>query len=83
MSLNVESVHISSLIVHCLPDKLEKIMNDTSALEFAEVAAHDPCGKVIVVLETENEKGIISTIDKIQGFDGVLNATMVYHELDC
>lgn len=83
MSLNVESVHISSLIIHCLPDKLEKVISDTSALEFVEVAAHDPCGKLVVVLETKNEKGIMSTIDKIQAFDGVLNATMVYHELDC
>ena len=58
-------------------------MQQTELLENVEVAAHDIRGKLVVVLETESEQGILSIIDRIQTFDGVLTATMVYHELDC
>ena len=83
MSLTLDRIHISSLIIHCFPEKLNAVMQKTQCLKNVEVAAHDIKGKLVVVLETESEKGIMSIIDQIQMFDGVLTATMVYHETDC
>ncbi|NOX43557.1 MAG: chaperone NapD [Gammaproteobacteria bacterium] len=83
MSINIESVHISSLVVYCLPEKLNSIIDFTSTIENVDVAMHDISGKLIVVLETETEQDILSVIDQIQAVKGVLTVTMVYHEQGC
>lgn len=77
------SVHISSLVIHCLPDKLQTIMENTATIANVEVAAHDISGKIIALLETETETEILNIIDHVNTLKGVLTTTMVYHELDC
>jgi len=83
MLTSIDSVHISSLVVHCLPEKLNSIMNKTAIFEIVDIATHDTSGKFVVVLETETEQDILSVIDLIQAFEGVLAVNMVYHEMDC
>ncbi len=78
----MKNIHISSLVIHCLPEKLATIIDYTTTIENVDVAAHDISGKLVVVLETETERDILSIIDQIQTFEGVLTVTMVYHELD-
>ncbi len=78
----MKNIHISSLVIHCLPEKLTTIIDYTTTIENVDVAAHDILGKLVVVLETETERDILSIIDQIQTFEGVLTVTMVYHELD-
>jgi len=82
MSSCIENTHISSLIVHCTPDKLIKIKHAISDFENTEVVLHDALGKLVLLLETETQQEILSIIDRIQKLPGVLAATMVYHELD-
>lgn len=82
MVKEVSEVHISSVVVHCLPDKLEQVLTSIKHLNQIEVHAPDPKGKFILLLETSNEQEILAAIDRIQGFNGVLTATMVYHEID-
>lgn len=53
MSLN--EVHISSLVVHVLPEHLDEIKQKIEAHENAEIYGDSPEGKIIVVLETENQ----------------------------
>lgn len=83
MTTHTDSVHISSLVIHCLPEKLLAIMDSVKQIENIDIGPHDPCGKLVVVLETESEQGIMTIIDKIQSFKGVITTSMVYHELDC
>jgi len=82
MSERIENAHISSLIVHCDPEKLTEIKGSITDVEYTEVALHDAAGKLVLVLETETEQEILSIIEHIQNLPGVLAATMVYHELD-
>ncbi len=82
MALETDQVHISSLVIHCLPDKFEQVLGSVKQLENIEIHAPDPAGKFVALLETDNEQGILATIDQIQTVNGVLNATMVYHEID-
>lgn len=81
MSLAAE-VHISSLVVQCLPEQLDSVAEGISQLDIAEVHASDPKGKLIVVLETENEQAILETINQIQAIQGVINAPLVFHQID-
>ncbi len=81
-ALDSDQVHISSLVIHCLPGKLEQVLDRVKQLETVEIHAPDPAGKFIALLETENEQGILYMIDQIQAVNGVVSATLVYHEID-
>ncbi|MCV5246687.1 chaperone NapD, partial [Escherichia coli] len=71
MSLN--EVHISSLVVHVLPEHLDEIKQKIEAHENAEIYGGSPEGKIIVVLETENQGFITDTIDAINNLPNVLS----------
>jgi len=79
---NKAEAHIASLLVHALPAKLEGIAAAIDELGGAEVHAKDPVGKILVTLESENEAEILSRISEIQDMDSVLNAVLVYHEVE-
>lgn len=53
MSLN--EVHISSLVVHVLPEHLDEIKTQIETYENAEIYGDSPEGKIVVVLETETK----------------------------
>jgi len=82
MALEADQVHISSLVIHCLPENFEQVLSSVKEMEQVEIHAPDPAGKFVALLETRNEQDILATIDQIQTVNGVLNATMVYHEID-
>ena len=48
----------------------------------AEVPKHSDEGKLVVLLETANEGRIMQRISAIEQLPGVINAALVYHEID-
>lgn len=80
MSLN--EVHISSLVVHVAPEHLNDIKPQIEAFENAEIYGDSPEGKIIVVLETENQGFITDTIDAINNLPNVLSTVLVYHQIE-
>jgi len=74
-------VHISSLIVQVRPECAAAVRQ---AIEQhgGEVAASDPCGKLIAVIETPDEAGVSSFADRLAVMPGVLSASLVYHLVD-
>lgn len=80
MSLN--EVHISSLVVHVLPQHLESIKAQIEEFENTEVFGSSPEGKMVVVLETENQGFITDTIDAINNLPNVLSTVLVYHQIE-
>jgi nitrate reductase NapD len=74
--------HISSLVVHCLPDAMHAVIRNIEAMPNMEVPESDPNGKFVVLLETEDESTILDGIGHIQGLKGVINATLAYHQID-
>ncbi|HCM1204201.1 TPA: chaperone NapD [Vibrio parahaemolyticus] len=80
MSLN--EVHISSLVVHVLPEHLDEIKTQIETYENAEIYGDSPEGKIVVVLETENQGFITDTIDAINNLPNVLSAVLVYHQIE-
>lgn len=75
------AVHISSLVVQATPTRLDEIA-DTIVARGAEIPARDPCGKLVVVLETENEGVIADFLSEVAVMDGVLSANLVFHHID-
>jgi nitrate reductase NapD len=75
-------VQISSLIVHCRADAVATVIAGISAMPDAEVPEHTDQGKLVVLLETDNESGIMERISAIENLPGVINTVLVYHQID-
>ncbi|NOH81733.1 nitrate reductase [Vibrio sp. RE86] len=80
MSLN--EVHISSLVVHCAPEHLETIKVQINQVENAEIYGDSPEGKIVVVMETENQGFITDNIEAINNLPNVLSTVLVYHQIE-
>ncbi|MCZ4292451.1 MULTISPECIES: chaperone NapD [Vibrio] len=80
MSLN--EVHISSLVVHCSPEHLNEVKQQIEQNDNAEIYGDSPEGKIVVVLETENQGFITDTIEAINNLPNVLSTALVYHQIE-
>ncbi len=76
------AVHISSVLVTARPQLLSDIAATLNEIEIAEVAHVDPLGKVIVTLETSSESEIVQALTDMQVMEGVVNASLVFHQID-
>ena len=64
---------ISSLVVQALPEKLPEVRKTLCNLADTEVL-----GKLVVVLDTKDNRAAADRITEIQSVEGVLSATLVY-----
>lgn len=77
-----EEFHVSSLVVHCRKESAAEIGIALRAVEGMEVHGGVPEGKLIVTLETTNEGEIVDWLNQVQLLDGVLAATLVFHQFE-
>ncbi len=80
MTLN--EVHISSVVVHVSPNHLEETKDTIKNLHGAEIYGDSQEGKIIVVLETENQGYITDTLDVINNLPHVLSTALVFHQIE-
>jgi nitrate reductase NapD len=73
-------MNISSAIVIPGTDRVQAVVAGLKAIEGVEVAAVSPEGKIIVTIETEGDRETIQTYEIISVLDGVMSASMVYHQ---
>ncbi len=73
-------MNISSVIVIPRPDTVQVVVDGLKTLPGVEVAAVSPEGKIIVTIETEGDRETIQTYEVISQLDGVMSASMVYHQ---
>jgi nitrate reductase NapD len=74
--------HISSLVIHALPARLDAVQRAIARMPGAAIDATSPAGKLVVTLETASEQDIASHLGQIQSIKGVLAATLVYHQVE-
>jgi periplasmic nitrate reductase NapD len=75
-------LHITSLVVHSTPKRVQGVSDLIAALPGAVVHAASPAGKLVVTLEAGTADEILSQINGIQRTDGVLSAALVYQCAD-
>ncbi|MDW6005364.1 chaperone NapD [Vibrio mangrovi] len=80
--MQCNEVHISSLVVHAVPDALPTIKPQITVLPGAEIYGESEEGKLVVVLESTHQGFITDTIDVIHQMHGVLGVALVYHQID-
>jgi periplasmic nitrate reductase NapD len=75
-------LHITSLVVHSTPKRVQSVSERIAALPGALVHATSPAGKLVVTLEAGTAGEILSRVNDIQRTDGVLSAALVYQCAD-
>jgi periplasmic nitrate reductase NapD len=71
-------MNISSLVIKCLPEKLEETIEKLKNSELCEIHGHDEFGRIVVVLEGENVEDESEKLRRIQEMPTVISAEMVY-----
>ncbi|VVN77663.1 chaperone NapD [Pseudomonas fluorescens] len=74
-------LHIASLVVLARPELFEAVKANLRLLKGLELHQESPAGKLVVVLEAEDESQILDCIQQIGNLPGVLNAALIYHEV--
>ena len=80
--MDQQEVHISSMVVHARPDHLQAVKNNIERLPGTEIQGEADSGKLVVVLETQNQGYITDVIEKINNFENVLSIALVYHQVE-
>lgn len=73
-------MNISSVIVIPRPDQVEAVRERLDLVEGVEIHAVSPEGKMIVTIEAADDRMTTGTYECISQLDGVLSASMVYHQ---
>jgi nitrate reductase NapD len=73
--------HISSFIVFCKAENHKAVEEALTAQADIELHGSDAKGKFVVVTEAEHQGIILDRIDLISAIDGVINTSMVYHQV--
>lgn len=76
-----EESHISSFIVFCKADKHQAVEKSLLAQADLEIHGSDAKGKFVVVTEAKHQGIILDRIDLISAIEGVINTSMVYHQV--
>ena len=84
MNSNTDTIncehHISSVIIQTPPQYTEDVCHRLDQFPKLEIGCiDDATGKIIVVIETENEQQIKTMMDTLDHIDGVASVSMVYH----
>lgn len=73
--------HISSFIVFCKAEKHQAVEQALNAQPDIELHGSDNKGKFVVVTEAKHQGIIMDRIDLISAIDGVINTSLVYHQV--
>lgn len=76
-----QNIHIASLIVLARPELFDGVKANLRLLQGVELHQESPEGKLVVVLEIPGESHLLQRIEQINRLPGVLNASLVYHEI--
>lgn len=77
-----DELHISSLVVHARPECVDAVRLAADDIAGCEVHAATASGKLVLTLETTSERAITETLDQLGLIEGVLAATLVYHQVE-
>ncbi|MDO9242361.1 MAG: chaperone NapD [Rhodocyclaceae bacterium] len=73
-------MNISSIIVIPHPDRIEAVRRLVQEIDGIELHAVSPEGKMVVTLETADDRATTDTYNLISHLDGVMSASMVFHQ---
>jgi nitrate reductase NapD len=75
------TLHIASVMAQTRPDAMAAIKAWLATLPGVEIHAENAQGKLVLVVETENERNILKLLDEFAAQPGAISAALVYHEI--
>jgi nitrate reductase NapD len=75
---DMEHICISSLVVRTKPGLLAGVRNSIESIPQAEVLGQSKDGKLVVMLDTANNREAADRITELQSQDDILSATLIY-----
>jgi nitrate reductase NapD len=69
---------ISSLVVQTKPAHIDRVRDEIDSMPETEVMGENEYGKLVVVLDTSDNRQAADRITAIQNMAGVLSATLIY-----
>ena len=75
-------LHISSLVVHVLPSKMQAVHDAISHLDGVEIHAVTVEGRIAVTIETKSEADFLKCFTKIDQLTGVVSTALVFHQVE-
>jgi nitrate reductase NapD len=79
---SVGNAEIASILVQTRPERLAPVQAAIAGMAGAEIAQHDPCGKLVVVLDSSEGPGIGESLTRISLMPHVLSAALIFHGMD-
>jgi nitrate reductase NapD len=73
---------IASILVQARPEHLDEVEATIAALDFCEIHARDPKGKLVVVIDAPRAGAIGTTLNIIALLPHVYSAALVFHAID-
>lgn len=73
-------MNVSSIVVIPHPQHVEAVVGALDAIDGVEVAAVSPEGRIVATIEAEGDAETIQTYELISHLDGLMSASMVYHQ---
>ncbi|MBI5785214.1 MAG: chaperone NapD [Rhodocyclales bacterium] len=73
-------MNLSSVVVIPHPQHVESLIGALTTIAGVEVAAVSPEGKIIATIEADGDRETIQTYELISQMDGLMSASMVYHQ---
>ena len=70
------------MVVHARPEYLADVKNNIEQLPGTEIHGESDNGKLVVVVETQNQAYITDVIEKINNFEHVFSTALVYHQIE-
>ena len=77
-----EKLNISSLVVQVRPERMTEIIEAIERMPGSEIHAQSPIGKIVIVLDLEDDSALSDRIGRIQKMEGVLSASLVFHQVE-
>ena len=74
----MEKLCISSLVVRTRPERLARVQDRINAIPEAEVYGEHEDGRLVVLLDTADNRKAADTITDIQNQPDILSATLIY-----
>jgi nitrate reductase NapD len=75
-------LNISSAIVYAKPGEDLALRSYLSQIPGVEIHATTDDGKMIVTIETENDRSAVDTYEAIERMDGVLSVAMIFQQTE-
>lgn len=75
-------MNISGILIHANPGKVDTVSTALQEFPGLEVHAATDDGRLIVTLDCDDNGAAADSLIKMNGLDGVLNASLVYHNFE-